>query len=66
MTLSSTHLYDTFVSLTQPIQVGKTPETTRAIFDITGGTVNGDRIKGKFLASGGEWARIRLRWFDCN
>ncbi len=59
MTLSSTHLYDTFISLDEPIQLGQTPEATRAIFGVTGGTVQGERINGEFLPSGGEWARIR-------
>ncbi len=44
--------------LREPIQVGKGPLGTRSIFDVVGGTVEGERIRGKVLPSGGDWALI--------
>lgn len=57
--LKSSFLFDAEIGLSAPIPVGPTPEGMRVIYNITGGTVSGPRIKGKYLASGGEWARIR-------
>ena len=44
--------------LKTPLDVGKGPLGQRMIFDITGGTAEGPRISGKFLASGADWLLI--------
>lgn len=56
--LASRHLYTARIDL-DPLMVGPTPEGTRAIFRITGGTIEGPRLRGRFLANGADWARIR-------
>lgn len=57
--LRGTFLYDAHVDLGAPIMVGPTPEGVRAIFPVTGGRLEGPRLKGRFLPHGGDWARIR-------
>lgn len=58
--LRGTWLYDAHVDLGAPLMVGPTPEGVRAIFPVTGGTLAGPRLKGRFLPQGGgDWARIR-------
>lgn len=52
-------LYEAHVDLAQPIVVGQTPESFRYIVNVTGGTIEGPNIKGKFLASGADWLRVR-------
>ena len=44
-------------TLGAPIPVGAIPIGTRMVYDITGGEVTGERIRGKVLG-GGEWALI--------
>jgi uncharacterized protein DUF3237 len=44
-------------SLTQDI--GSTPEGTLTIFPVTGGSFEGDRLRGKVLAGGGDWVTTR-------
>ena len=41
--------------LKPPLDVGKGPFGTRQIFDVTGGSAEGPRLRGKLLASGGDW-----------
>ena len=45
-------------ALKPPTQVGAGPRGTRAIYDITGGEFEGERLKGKVLPSGGDWILI--------
>ena len=45
-------------ALKQPLPVGAGPIGTRMYYDVTGGAVIGDRIRGKLLG-GGEWALAR-------
>ena len=35
--------------------VGTTPQGTLSIFPVTGGSFEGDRLRGKVLAGGGDW-----------
>jgi len=35
--------------------VGSTPKGTLAIFPVTGGSFEGERLRGKVLAGGGDW-----------
>ena len=41
--------------LKPPVEVGKGPFGTRSIFDVTGGSAEGPRLRGKLLPSGGDW-----------
>ena len=41
---------------TSPTQeIGSTPEGTLTIFPVTGGSFEGERLRGKVLAGGGDW-----------
>jgi hypothetical protein len=44
--------------LKPPVEIGAGPFGTRSIFDVVGGTAEGPRLKGKFLASGGDWLLV--------
>src|SRR5205814_8614194 len=45
---------------TSPIQeIGSTPEGTLTIFPLTGGSFEGERLRGKVLAGGGDWVTAR-------
>jgi hypothetical protein len=35
--------------------IGSTPQGTLTIFPVTGGSFEGDRLRGKVLAGGGDW-----------
>ena len=42
--------------ITSPTEsVGATPHGTLSIFPVTGGSFEGDRLRGKVLAGGGDW-----------
>ena len=36
-------------------EIGPTPHGTLSIFPVTGGTFEGERLRGKVLAGGGDW-----------
>lgn len=59
MTISGRLLYEAHFDLAAPIGVGATPEGFRAIYPVSGGRFEGDRMRGRFLPSGADWARIR-------
>ena len=44
--------------LKQPVDVGGVPSGTRQIYDVTGGSFEGPRLKGSVLASGGDWLLV--------
>jgi hypothetical protein len=45
---------------TSPIQdIGSTPAGTLTIFPVTGGSFEGERLRGKVLAGGGDWVTAR-------
>lgn len=44
--------------LKPPVNVGPGPAGTRQIYDVTGGSFEGPRLKGEILASGGDWLLI--------
>lgn len=52
-------LYEAEIDLAAPIDIGPGPEGHRIVFDVAGGTLAGPRLKGRFLPSGGDWARVR-------
>ena len=44
--------------LKAPVEVGAVPSGSRQIYDVTGGSFEGPRLKGKLLPSGGDWLLI--------
>ena len=59
--LKSSFLFEASIQLSEPLAIGAGPEGFRAIYHVTEGNFSGPRMKGRYLPSGGEWARIRLR-----
>lgn len=51
------HLFDMHVDLS-PAQVVASPAGTRMIFAARGGTIEGERIRGKLLPGGGDWLLV--------
>jgi hypothetical protein len=45
-------------SLKPPLEIGQGPYGTRSFFEVTGGEVQGERLNGKLLTGGGDWALI--------
>jgi len=45
-------------TLKPPVDVGTGPIGTRRIFDVTGGSFEGPRLRGTLLASGGDWLLV--------
>ena len=39
--------------------IGSTPQGTLTIFPVTGGSFEGERLRGKVLAGGGDWVTAR-------
>ena len=52
------HLMTYRADLKPPVEVGAGPFGTRSIFDVIGGTAEGPRLRGKLLASGGDWLLV--------
>src|SRR5437870_13562194 len=45
---------------TSPVhEIGSTPEGTLTIFPVTGGSFEGEQLRGKVLAGGGDWVTAR-------
>ncbi len=44
--------------LKPPVEVGAGPFGSRMIFDVIGGSAEGPRLRGKLLASGGDWLLV--------
>ena len=40
-------------------EIGSTPQGTLTIFPVVGGSFEGDRLRGKVLAGGGDWVNTR-------
>ncbi len=58
--LQTTYLGELNADIEQPTMVlGATPEGTRMIANVTGGTFEGPRLKGTLPRSGGDWLTIR-------
>ena len=45
-------------TLKEPVPVGPGPFGTRIVFEVTGGSVEGPRLKGKVLTGGGDWLLV--------
>jgi hypothetical protein len=41
------------------VEIGVTPHGALSIFPVTGGTFEGERLRGKVLAGGGDWVGAR-------
>lgn len=52
-------LFTMRATLTPPAIVANGPQGTRVIVNVTGGTVDGPRVKGTLLSSGGDWVTMR-------
>jgi hypothetical protein len=48
-----------------PEMIGPTPEGIRVDFYVTGGDVDGPKLKGKFAPFGGDWRWIRAAQRRC-
>lgn len=44
--------------LKPPVSIGRAPAGMRQIFDVTGGTFEGPRLRGVLLPSGGDWIQF--------
>ena len=51
------HEFTFNATLKPPLAIGPGPIGTRMYYEVTGGTVSGERLRGKVLG-GGEWALI--------
>ena len=41
------------------LDIGSTPDRTLTIFPVVGGSFEGERLRGKVLAGGGDWVSVR-------
>lgn len=59
MTLASRHLVTLRPEVGPPQTLGATPRGTRKTVPVTGGTFIGERLRGRILPGGGDWAFTR-------
>lgn len=59
MTLASRHLVTLRPEVGPPQALGPTPRGTRKTVPVTGGTFAGERLRGRILPGGGDWAFTR-------
>lgn len=52
-------LFEMHADLEPGVPVGSGPYGTRSIVDVTGGTLEGPRLRARVLPSGGDWLLIR-------
>ncbi len=52
------HEFTYVATLKPPVQIGAGPFGTRNFFEVTGGTVEGKRLKGKIITGGGDWLLV--------
>ncbi len=52
------HLLNYRAELKAPVDVGAGPNGARQIYDVTGGTFEGPKLRGTLLPSGGDWIRF--------
>ncbi|HBZ68414.1 MAG TPA: DUF3237 domain-containing protein [Deltaproteobacteria bacterium] len=45
-------------TLKDPVQIGTGPFGTRLVFEVTGGSIDGKRLKGKVLTGGADWLLV--------
>jgi hypothetical protein len=49
---------DVHADLSAPIEVGACPSGSRSIFNVTGGSFKGARVRGKILPGGADWLLV--------
>jgi len=47
------------IAVAKPFVIGQTPGCDRRIGEITGGTFEGERLRGKILTGGSDWQTVR-------
>ncbi|MEX2237131.1 MAG: DUF3237 domain-containing protein [Dehalococcoidia bacterium] len=57
--LHTEFLLDLVVDIKPPVSTGAGPLGNRLIFDATGGSFEGPKLKGELLPSGGDWLLMR-------
>jgi hypothetical protein len=57
-TMNLEHEFNFVATLKPPVQIGAGPFGTRNVVEITGGTIEGKRLKGKILSGGSDWMLI--------
>lgn len=53
--IETEHLFKAMIDVAEPKDLGQTPVGRRRIIDITGGSFEGDRLRGQILAGGADW-----------
>jgi hypothetical protein len=53
------HIMSYNATLAEPEIIGEVPEGLRANFYVTGGTISGPKVFGKFRLAGGDWLLLR-------
>jgi hypothetical protein len=56
--IASRHLFDVDFELGRVQPLGQTPAGARIIVGVTSGTFEGERLRGRVLAGGGDWALV--------
>ncbi len=57
------HEFNYIATLKPPLEIGAGPFGPRSFFEVTGGTFEGKRLKGKVLTGGGDWILIAADGF---
>lgn len=52
-------LFAFVIDVAKPSVIGNTPGVNRRVGEITGGTFEGERLKGKILSGGSDWQSVR-------
>ena len=55
--------FELFAEVADPTVIGETPNGTRRIIDILGGTFEGPKLKGTIVPGGADWQLIRADGF---
>lgn len=58
-TVELEHLFTVRFEVTAPQSLGKTPYGERRIVQVTGGSFEGPKLKGKVVPGGGDWLLLR-------
>ena len=57
--LATRHIFRVHLTTPPPLQVGTTPGANRRILVITGGTFEGERLRGTVAPGGSDWMTVR-------
>jgi hypothetical protein len=57
--IETRHIFRVHLITPPPYQVGETPGANRRIFIITGGTFEGERLRGTLVSGGSDWMTVR-------